>query len=382
MISLTHSWYRINYSIIDESSGRVSDTRSNLLIYNSDFESKVSQEVLLEDIMSKFANIQVVEYGTFKSLPSLFSSQDECFLHLLKLKLWANHLVGLKDFQSASENYRQGTNLINSIFRRRSKRDLEQVIVPIYLNLAHCQLKLCQWTEAINSCTFVIDQFENQNSNVKAFFRRAIGRLENRDLPGAKKDLSHVLQLDANNIEALKLLNRINHDMVNPLVEVKIEIDNLETKTLRFRLHKHLVPRTVENFLLLGEKFRGCPVFKSIQDQFFQTGDYEFHDGSGGDCAVKEDRVVHGRRFFNDEIKVGKCVERGVIAMANYGPNTNGSQFVVTLGRLESCAKLGVPFGELVSGWDVIDEINSLSGDPLGDWRPSKPIRIQSVAIV
>lgn len=389
-MSISHSWFRISYSVLPDKNDPV-DSRTNLLTYRNHIESKLIDQlsadcvvtctVYIDGSQNQVSKIQLVEQGTFDILPSQFLSQDECFLHLLNLKLWSNHLVGQQDFGTSRTNYFQGTNLINSTFQRRTRRDIEQVIVPIYLNLAHCQLKLSQWSEAIKSTSFVIENFDVGKTNIKAYFRRAIARWENRDVVGAKNDLAHILRIDSGNLDAVKLLNQIERDMRNPQVDIKIQIDTV-VKTLRFRLHKHLVPRTVENFLLLADRYKECTFFKSVKDQFFQTGDYEFNDGSGGDCAVKEDRVVNGRRFFNDEGDVGKCLERGVIAMANYGPNTNGSQFIITLGRVDSSAKCGVPFGQLVSGWDVIEDINSVSGDPFGDWKTSKPIQIQSVSVV
>jgi len=83
---------------------------------------------------------------------------------------------------------------------------------------------------------------------------------------------------------------------------------------------------------------------------------------------------------FDDEINEHKIV-RGALAMANAGPNTNGSQFFIV--TAEACPWLDgkhTVFGEVVQGMNVINKIGATKTTKPGD-RPVTPIVIQSVKI-
>jgi len=82
---------------------------------------------------------------------------------------------------------------------------------------------------------------------------------------------------------------------------------------------------------------------------------------------------------FEDELNDHK-VERGALAMANSGPNTNGSQFFVV--TADACAWLDgkhTVFGRVTSGQDVVDRISLVERDSRD--RPRTPVVIESVAL-
>jgi peptidyl-prolyl cis-trans isomerase B (cyclophilin B) len=128
-------------------------------------------------------------------------------------------------------------------------------------------------------------------------------------------------------------------------------------------------PKTVENFKKLAQDgfYDGVIFHRVIQDFMIQGGD-PTGTGSGGPGYQFEDE-------FNDH-----KVVRGALAMANAGPNTNGSQFfIVTTEAAPWLDGKHTVFGQVTSGMDVVDAIEKLDTGP-GD-RPSDDVRIESVTV-
>ena len=108
-------------------------------------------------------------------------------------------------------------------------------------------------------------------------------------------------------------------------------------------------PRTVENFLRLArEGFYDGVVFHRVIRDFMIQGGCPEGTGTGGPGYTFEDE-------FNDH-----KVERGALAMANAGPNTNGSQFfIVTTDAAPWLDGKHTVFGKVTSGMDAVDAIES-----------------------
>ncbi|MFA6005448.1 MAG: peptidylprolyl isomerase [Patescibacteria group bacterium] len=133
------------------------------------------------------------------------------------------------------------------------------------------------------------------------------------------------------------------------------------------------VPQTVNNFVFLArQKFYDNVIFHRIIDGFMiQSGDPK-GDGTGGP----------GYRF-DDEPFTGEYT-RGTVAMANAGPNTNGSQFFI-MHADAGLPKNYVIFGHVVTGLDVVDKIATapVTTSPSGeDSQPVKPDKILNLTIV
>ena len=139
--------------------------------------------------------------------------------------------------------------------------------------------------------------------------------------------------------------------------------------TMRIALAPERAPKTVNNFVFLARYhyFDGIVFHRIIPSFVLQGGDPE---GSG--------RGGPGYRF-EDELPPPGRYELGSLAMANAGPNTNGSQFFVISGpdgvRLPPAYSL---FGQVVSGIDVVAKIDAL-GTRSGD--PKERVVIESVTI-
>jgi peptidyl-prolyl cis-trans isomerase B (cyclophilin B) len=128
-------------------------------------------------------------------------------------------------------------------------------------------------------------------------------------------------------------------------------------------------PKTVENFRkLAGEGFYDGLIFhRVIKDFMIQGGDPE-GTGTGGPGYTFEDE-------FNDH-----KVVRGALAMANAGPDTNGSQFfIVTTDAAPWLDGKHTVFGEVTSGMEAVDAIEGTSTGP-GD-RPNEPQVIERVEL-
>ena len=139
--------------------------------------------------------------------------------------------------------------------------------------------------------------------------------------------------------------------------------------TIEIELYPDEAPKTVANFVELAQKgfYDGVIFHRVIEDFMIQGGD-PTGTGSGGPGYQFEDEA-------NDH-----PVVRGSLAMANAGPNTNGSQFfIVTADACPWLDGLHTVFGQVTGGMDVVDEIERTPTD--GQDRPLEAVRIESISI-
>ena len=138
---------------------------------------------------------------------------------------------------------------------------------------------------------------------------------------------------------------------------------------IQLELFPEDAPKTVENFTkLAGDGFYdGVSFHRVIPDFMIQGGD-PTGTGSGGPGYTFEDE-------FNDHKLL-----KGSLAMANAGPNTNGSQFFIV--TAEECSWLDgkhTVFGRVVEGQDVVDRISGADRD--GRDKPTTPITIDRIEL-
>ncbi len=130
-------------------------------------------------------------------------------------------------------------------------------------------------------------------------------------------------------------------------------------------------PKTVNNFVFLAkEGFYDGVVFHRILKGFMIQGGDPTGTGSGGP----------GYKFADE--RVSRRYERGIVAMANAGPNTNGSQFFICHGRnSESLPPSYTIFGKVSAGLDVVDAIAGVQTGGREGSTPSEKITIDSVTV-
>ena len=144
---------------------------------------------------------------------------------------------------------------------------------------------------------------------------------------------------------------------------------NTSLGAITFTLFDEDAPKTVQNFRkLAGDGFYDGVIFhRVIRDFMIQGGDPD-GTGTGGPGYT-----------FEDEINPHKVV-RGALAMANAGPNTNGSQFfIVTTDAAPWLDGKHTVFGEVSAGMDVVDAIEGVETGR--NDRPVEPPRIDSIEL-
>ena len=150
---------------------------------------------------------------------------------------------------------------------------------------------------------------------------------------------------------------------------------------ITLRLYFADAPKTVENFVKLATAnfYNGVRFHRVIKDFMIQGGDPNSKDdsrpqtwGQGGPGYQFADEINPTSALYQ------KGYKRGVLAMANAGPNTNGSQFFI-MHKDYPLPPLYTIFGEVISGIDVVDAIAETPVLP-GD-RPKEPITIISATV-
>ncbi|MFH1504950.1 MAG: peptidylprolyl isomerase [Candidatus Omnitrophota bacterium] len=144
----------------------------------------------------------------------------------------------------------------------------------------------------------------------------------------------------------------------------------LETSqgSIEIKLMPEAAPKTCENFTKLIEKgyYDGIIFHRVIKDFMIQGGD-PTGTGRGGNSAW-------GGPFEDETTPDVKFDKPGLLAMANSGPNTNGSQFFITTIPTPWLNMRHTIFGEVISGYEVVQEIEGTAVD-----SASKPLEEQKI---
>jgi cyclophilin family peptidyl-prolyl cis-trans isomerase len=148
---------------------------------------------------------------------------------------------------------------------------------------------------------------------------------------------------------------------------------NTTAGKITISLHANETPITVNNFVYLAKKgFYDNTIFHRVIKDFMIQGGDPSGDGSGGPGYSFEDEPFTGD------------YKRGVVAMANRGPNTNGSQFFI-MHADQALPKNYVIFGEVTEGLDTVDKIAGapVTTNAMGEKaKPITPVVVNSVEII
>ncbi|KAJ3781751.1 peptidyl-prolyl cis-trans isomerase [Lentinula aff. detonsa] len=164
-----------------------------------------------------------------------------------------------------------------------------------------------------------------------------------------------------------------------PITYFDVSIGGSPIGRIIFSLYADLVPKTAENFraLCTGEKgigksgkplhYKGSGFHRVIKQFMVQGGDFTNHNGTGGES-------IYGEKFEDEAFPV-KHDKPFLLSMANAGPNTNGSQFFITVAETAHLNDKHVVFGEVIRGKSIVRQIEhfpTASGD-----KPTSPIVIE-----
>ena len=130
-------------------------------------------------------------------------------------------------------------------------------------------------------------------------------------------------------------------------------------------------PKTVSNFIFLAKDgfYNGLIFHRVIKDFMIQGGDPD-GTGTGGPGYKFEDE-------FDDSLTFSK---KGILAMANSGPATNGSQFFITVTPTPNLNGLHTIFGEVTQGYDVVEKISKVQTGASD--KPVDPVIITKIEII
>ena len=143
----------------------------------------------------------------------------------------------------------------------------------------------------------------------------------------------------------------------------EIDVDGKRLGRLEFELFSKDLPKTTKNFYQLctgesgmgkqGKKlhFKGSHFHRIIPGFMAQGGDFTKGNGTGGES-------IYGTKFADEGFKF-KHDKKGMLSMANAGPNTNGSQFFLTFVPCPWLDKAHVVFGRMTKGEEVLDKMET-----------------------
>jgi peptidyl-prolyl cis-trans isomerase A (cyclophilin A) len=153
--------------------------------------------------------------------------------------------------------------------------------------------------------------------------------------------------------------------------------------TIKCKLFETDAPETVANFIGLadgtkewnsrsknGAKLYDGTIFHRVIPEFMIQGGDPEGSGMGGPGYKFADETKGSPHNFKDP---------GKLAMANAGPNTNGSQFFITVTDTGWLTGKHTIFGEVTEGYDIVEKISKVPRDGMD--RPKKPVVLESVTI-
>lgn len=313
-------------------------------------------------------------------------------------KAEGNELFKKGELMDALAKYREAIMSLDDL-EDDSTAEAKESRKLINLNIATVTKKMEKWQEVVKATSNALEIEEN---NVKGLFFRAIANRHLKEFELATEDLKAAIKTSPNDKalrnefatmkeEKKKYLESQKgafekafagglysekkepsrkveesevpkYDPSNPKVFMDIKIGDADPKKIIFELFKNKTPLTVDNFkcLCTGEKstdeqllhYKGNKFHRIIPDFMAQGGDFTRGNGTGG-------RSIYGEKFDDEQVWIPHS-EKGLLSMANAGPNTNGSQFFITFTQTPHLDGKHTVFGRVIKGWDVVKEMESV----------------------
>lgn len=199
------------------------------------------------------------------------------------------------------------------------------------------------------------------------------GGVNNKKIKKILPAIFIVLVIGTGGFLGYKLISNSKHN------EDQIVVLETNKGAIKIKLFKDKAPNTVENFIKLVNQnfYDGVKFHRVIQDFMIQAGDPNSKDNNWDD-----DGTGGPGYKFDDEINDIKLV-KGKVAMANSGPNTNGSQFfIVTAQSAPWLDGKHTVFGEVIEGMDAVSAIENVKTDKDKNDHPEEDIVINKITIL
>ncbi|MCK4995226.1 MAG: peptidylprolyl isomerase [Candidatus Omnitrophica bacterium] len=160
----------------------------------------------------------------------------------------------------------------------------------------------------------------------------------------------------------------VNANAQEILKEKNVVILETNQGNIEIQLMPEAAPKTCENFTKLIEKgyYDGIIFHRVIKNFMVQGGD-PTGTGRGGES-------IWGKPFGDEVTKEVTFDKKGILAMANAGPNTNGSQFFITTAPTPWLNMRHTIFGEVISGYDVVEKMENTKTGAM-----DKPVEEQKI---
>ena len=176
-------------------------------------------------------------------------------------------------------------------------------------------------------------------------------------------------------LTASSTLPVVNNDQSNQTIKNMSHLVTIKTNLgeIKFETYDADAPNTVKNFIDLASKgFYNGVIFHRVIDGFMIQGGDPTGTGRGGPGYQFADELNPATPSYQAGYK------KGVVAMANAGPNTNGSQFFIMVADYPLPNSYTI-FGKVVSGQEVADKIAKVAKD--GNDKPLSPVTMESVTV-
>lgn len=173
---------------------------------------------------------------------------------------------------------------------------------------------------------------------------------------------------------SLLFFNPLHAEEISPVkTEHPIAVVETTQGTFEIELFPEIAPKAVENFIKLSESnyYEGTGFHRVIKAFMIQGGD-PTGTGAGG-------QSIWGKNFEDEFSPSLKFDKPGILAMANRGPKTNGSQFFITTAATPWLNNKHTIFGQVVKGYDIVQKIETTPTAP-GD-KPLTPQKILKITI-